>query len=333
MQPDAVVVGSGINSLACAALLARAGWGVHVLERNDYLGGAVKTAELAVAGFRHDVFSGWHSAWLTGRAHAALGAELAVHGLEYVNTDLPAATAFPDGSAAFLLRTAEETAAEFARHAPGDGAAWAEFVRAWARNAGIVRDLTQRDLGALSGSASAARAWRRLGSAGMLELSAAMVESSRDWLCRTFASEWVRGVLAPWALHAGLGPDAAGSAFATQLLVLGKQRVGSPIPRGGGSRLVDALAGVVERHGGSLAVGQDVERVLVSGSHAVGVQVAGGQAVLARRAVVCNVTPTQLYGRLLSEPRAELAAAASRYRYGLADMQIHYALSDGALEG
>ena len=192
MQPDAVVVGSGINSLVCAALLARAGWGVHVLERNDYLGGAVKTAELAVAGFRHDVFSGWHSAWLTGRAHAALGAELAVHGLEYVNTDLPAATAFPDGSAAFLLRTAEETAAEFARHAPGDGAAWAEFVRAWARNAGIVRDLTQRDLGALSGSASAARAWRRLGSAGMLELSAAMVESSRDWLCRTFASEWVQ---------------------------------------------------------------------------------------------------------------------------------------------
>src|SRR5579872_1055318 len=157
VQPDAVIVGSGINSLACAALLARAGWGVQVLERNDYLGGAVKTAELATAGFLHDVFSGWHSAWLTGRAHAALGAELAAHGLEYLNTDFPAATAFPDGSAAFLLRTTDETATEFARHAPGDGAAWVAFVGSARRNAGIVRDLTQRDVGALSGSLSAMR--------------------------------------------------------------------------------------------------------------------------------------------------------------------------------
>ena len=330
IQPDAVIVGSGVNSLACAALLARAGWGVHVLERNDYLGGAVKTAELAVPGFLHDVFSGWHSAWLAGRAHAALAGELAGHGLEYLNTDLPAATVFPDGSAAFLLRTPEQTAAEFERHAAADGAAWLAFVGARARSAGVVRDLTQRDLGLLSGSASALRARRQLGAAGFLELSASLVGSSRDWLCGTFASEQVRGVLAPWALHAGLGPDAAGSAFVTQLLVLGKQRVGSPIPKGGGSRLVAALAGVAERHGGRLDVSQDVERILVSGSRAVGVRVAGGRTVLARRAVVCNVTPTQLYGRLLVEPRPELAAAAKRYRYGLADMQIHYALSKPA---
>ena len=43
---DAILIGSGINSLACAALLARGGWRVCVLERNDYLGGAIKTEEL-----------------------------------------------------------------------------------------------------------------------------------------------------------------------------------------------------------------------------------------------------------------------------------------------
>ena len=37
---DAVIVGSGINSLACAALLARAGWEVRVLEREEVIGGA-----------------------------------------------------------------------------------------------------------------------------------------------------------------------------------------------------------------------------------------------------------------------------------------------------
>ena len=40
---DAVFVGSGVNSLAGAALLARGGWKVCVLERNEELGGAIRT--------------------------------------------------------------------------------------------------------------------------------------------------------------------------------------------------------------------------------------------------------------------------------------------------
>ena len=79
---DAVVVGSGINSLACAALLARRGWSVLVLERENELGGAIRTAELTEPGHLHDVFSAWHPLWVGGAAHAELGAELAERGLE-----------------------------------------------------------------------------------------------------------------------------------------------------------------------------------------------------------------------------------------------------------
>src|SRR5205085_11451900 len=103
---DAVVVGSGINSLVCAALLARAGWSVCVLERNDYLGGAIKTAELTEPGFLHDVFSAWHPLWVGGAAHAELGDELAARGHDYLNTDYPTATLFPVGAPASVLRTA-----------------------------------------------------------------------------------------------------------------------------------------------------------------------------------------------------------------------------------
>src|ERR1700751_5757778 len=116
---DAVVVGSGVNSLACGALLARAGWRVCLLERNDWLGGAIKTEELSEPGFLHDVFSAWHPLWVGGAAHAELGDALAARGLEYVNTDLPTATAFPDGSAAFLLRNADGNARELGAEGAG----------------------------------------------------------------------------------------------------------------------------------------------------------------------------------------------------------------------
>ena len=59
-EHDAVVVGSGVNGLACAALLAKAGWDVLVLERNDWFGGCIRTAEITAPGYKHDVFSGWH---------------------------------------------------------------------------------------------------------------------------------------------------------------------------------------------------------------------------------------------------------------------------------
>ena len=49
---DAVAIGSGINSLVAAALLAKAGWSVCVLERNDWLGGAIRTAEITEPGLR-----------------------------------------------------------------------------------------------------------------------------------------------------------------------------------------------------------------------------------------------------------------------------------------
>ena len=116
---DAVLVGSGINSLACGALLARGRLATCVvLERNDWLGGCIRTAEITEPGFHHDVSRRWHPLWVGGAAHALLGDDLAARGLEYLNTELPTATAFPDGEASFLLRSTDANAAEFDRHAP-----------------------------------------------------------------------------------------------------------------------------------------------------------------------------------------------------------------------
>ena len=327
---DAVIVGSGINSLAAAALLAREGWGVAVLERNDYLGGAIKTAEITEPGFRHDVFSAWHPLWVGGAAHALLGDDLARQGLEYLNTEHPTATAFPDGGSAFLLRSTEANAAELDRHAPGDGAAWGRMVDGFFPNADLSFGLLGTELVSSAGLGLAFKGYRRLGRRGALEFVGSMLASSRDWLTGTFRSERAHGLLAPWVLHTGLGPDAAASGFMTQVIAVAIQEGGMPIPRGGGDRLVEALVRLIRDHGGVCETGKDVDRVLVANGKAVGVRLADGELVTAERAVLANVTPTQLYGRLLGDEDVphDVAEAGMRYRYGRAEMQIHFALSE-----
>ena len=324
-EHDAVIIGSGINSLACAALLARAGWDVCVLERSAHLGGAIQTAELTEPGYRHDVFSAWHPLWVGGGAHAELGDELAARGLEYLNTDHPTATLYPDGEAAFLLRSVDANAAELDRHAPGDGDAWRHALDNFLPNADLAFAVLGTELWSKDGLALGLRAYRRLGRTGLVEFSGSVLGSSRDWLTGTFASESAHGLLAPWVLHTGLGPDAAGSGFMTQVIAVAIQEGGMPIPHGGGARLVDALVRLIRDHGGVCETDRDVDRILVREGEATGVRLADGAEVGAGRAVIANVTPTQLYGRLLD---SDLADPGRRFRYGRSEMQIHFALSE-----
>jgi phytoene dehydrogenase-like protein len=326
---DAVIVGSGINSLVAAATLARGGWRVCVLERNDELGGAIRTAEITVPGFTHDVFSAWHPLFVLSGAYAKLGEELRSRGLEYLTADLVTATLFPDGEAAFLSRSPEANTVEFDRHAPGDGRAFQRELEDFQRNADISFAMLSTELAGRAGAALALRALRRFGRRGLIRYSGELLTTSRSWLEEAFTSPRVQGLLAPWVLHTGLGPDAGGSGFMNRAIASVLQTAGLPVARGGGSHLVDALAAIIHDQGGDCRTGADVERVLVSGGRAAGVRLAGGRTVTARSAVLCNVTPPQLYETLLADCDLAPAALAEgrRYRFGRAGMQIHYALS------
>src|SRR5204862_1814826 len=99
---DVVFIGSGINSLAGAALLARAGRRVLMLERESRLGGAIWTAEITEPGFVHEVLASWHPLFVGSAAYAELADELHARGLEYLNPDLPTASLDPEGRASFL---------------------------------------------------------------------------------------------------------------------------------------------------------------------------------------------------------------------------------------
>jgi phytoene dehydrogenase-like protein len=326
---DVVIVGSGINSLAAGALLSRAGRDVCVLEAKAALGGAVRTAELTEPGFLHDVFSAWHPLWVGGAAHAELGDELARFGLEYLNTAQPTGTLYPDSEAAFLTTSSDANAAELARHAPADGEAWRRVVAEQMPNLDLAFGVLATELWSPAGVALALKAYRRLGMRGLAEFGGRVVQSSRDWLLERFESPRAHGLFAPWALHTGLGPDAAASGFMTTVIAIAIELGGMPIPRGGGARLVDALAQLIRANGGTLETEREVDRVLVDGGGVRGVRTTDGLEVQSR-VVLCNVLPTQLYGRLLRDVRLPPAVAegARRFRLGRSEMQIHFALAE-----
>ena len=328
---DAVFVGSGINSLAGAALLSKAGWSVCVLERNDELGGCIRTStDLTLPGFTHEVLASWHPLFTGSAAYAELKPDLDRHGLEYLNTELPTGSTYPDGSSAFLTTSLEDNVAELTRHASADGPAWEAMFSAFMANADLSFGVLGTELWSPAGLRLGRQALRRFGRRGLLAYVGGVLTSCRDWLGDTFESDAAHGLLAPWVLHTGLGPDQATSGFMTQVIACALQLGGMPVPKGGGVVLVDGLAGIVRDSGGEIRTGAEVERVLVSGGKATAVRLAGGETIRATRAVIASVTPTQLYHGLLGvgDVPDDVAGAAHRYRYGRGEMQIHIAMRE-----
>ena len=80
MPPDAVVVGSGPNGIAAAIVLAKAGLATVLREGQPTIGGGLRSGELTLPGFTHDLCSAVHPLALSSPFFGSL--PLHAHGLE-----------------------------------------------------------------------------------------------------------------------------------------------------------------------------------------------------------------------------------------------------------
>ncbi|MDQ6215660.1 phytoene desaturase family protein, partial [Achromobacter insolitus] len=108
-EAQVIIVGSGMNSLVCAALLALRGKSVLVLERNDRLGGCIRTEQL-FPGYRHDVLSCWYPLFVGSPAYAALKPALQEAGLEFMQGEYSTGLVLPDGSGLALKQDVADSA-------------------------------------------------------------------------------------------------------------------------------------------------------------------------------------------------------------------------------
>jgi phytoene dehydrogenase-like protein len=113
---DAIVVGSGPNGLAAAVALARAGHSVRVVEAAATIGGGLRSAQLTLPGFLHDVCSAVHPMGILSPFFRDL--PLGEHGLVWLRPTVSVAHPLADGPAVLLTRSLDRTADGLGRDGP-----------------------------------------------------------------------------------------------------------------------------------------------------------------------------------------------------------------------
>ena len=321
---DAVVIGAGPNGLAAAIRLAEAGRSVVVLEAADHYGGAVRTEELTLPGFRHDTYSSVYPASAASPVFARM--PLAEHGLEWVHPQACFATPLPEAPAPVLYRDLERTVASLDAVHPGDGEAWRAFATPFLKWWDAVAATMLSGFPPVGGPV---KLLTQAGPLGTLNFARLLPESSVGLAHRLFAGGGARAWLYGAAMHGDTPPHKPGGAIAAAYLNLLGHAVGWPSPRGGAGRLADALVGHLRALGGEVRTSAPVERIIVAGGRTAGVGIAAGEEVRAP-IVIADVMPYALSAMGGDALAGWYRSMLKRYVYGPATIKVDWAL-DGPI--
>ena len=341
MAWDAIVVGAGHNGLAAAVHLSRKGWKVLVLERNDMPGGAVRTAECTLPGFRHDLCAMNLSMFAGSPFYATHKQSLDAAGLALVPVARSFASVFDDGSWLGVDQDLDTTCARIAARNPRDAQTWRAMATAFGADAPHLFALLGTPMPSWALARVAWTMWRAKGLGWCMETVRMLLSSPRSWLGARFEDEGVRAMMGAWGLHLDFGPDVAGGALFPYLESMANQNFGMALGQGGADTIIRAMVRVIEDAGGEVRTDCEVLAIEHKDGRAVGVSLADGSRIEAGRAVIANLHPRVLYGRMLAGSalampdmagktgaKATAATTARDLRPGPGTMMIHLALSD-----
>ena len=292
---EAFVIGSGPNGLTAAIVLAQSGMRTTVFEAEPQVGGGIRSAELTLPGFLHDVCSAVHPLAASSPAFASF--PLTEHGLGWIQPPLPLAHPFDDGSAAVLDRSLDRTVERLG----SDGEAYrgrvAALVQRWP-------ELTTEILQPLLHLTSAPLLLARFGSLALWPAAG----TAR----RVFRSAAARALFAGLAAHSILPLEAPGSAAFGWVLGIAAHAAGWPIPRGGSQQIANALASYFKTLGGSINTGVRIRSLDDLDRSAL---------------ILCDVTPRQFIELAGGRLPDWFARQLRKYRYGPGVFKIDWALS------
>jgi phytoene dehydrogenase-like protein len=294
---DAVVVGSGPNGLAAAVELARAGRTVRVLEARETIGGGIRTAELTLPGFAHDVCSGCHPMGELSPYFRAL--PLAAHGLTWIHPSASVAHPLDRQPAVLLRRSLAETADELG----ADGRAWEALFAPFLREPHALLS----DLLAPVRVPNHPLRMARFGMYGLLP--ATTLFRAR------FKGERARALLAGCAAHSILPLERPLTAAVGMIFAFTGHVVDWPVAAGGSRAIGDALASYLRALGGQIETGRWVRSLA---------------DLPPARVVLFDTSPAQLADVGAPVLPAGYVRRLRRYRYGPGIFKLDWAL-DGPI--
>ena len=294
---DAVVVGSGPNGLAAAITFARMGRSVLLLEASGTIGGGMRTKDLTLTGFRHDVCSAIHPLALASPFFRSL--DLAAHGLEWIHPPVPLAHPLDNAKAVLLHRSVDVTAEGLSEDGDAYRRLVGPFVQRWER---LVHD-TLRPLGVPRYPLTLLRF-------GLLAMQPA-VRLARI----RFRGERARALFAGNGCHSILPLERSSTAaFGLMLSVFG-HAVGWPIAKGGSQAIADALTSYFTSLRGTVKVNSPVSSL---------------DELPKARAILFDVAPRQLLAIAGSLLPAGYRKRLDSFRYGAGVFKIDWGL-DGPI--
>lgn len=291
---DAIIVGSGPNGLAAAIRLAQAGKRVLVLEAAETAGGGMRTKELTLPGFRHDVCSAVHPMGMASPFLRTL--KLEEHGLRWLQPEIPLAHPLDGGRAAVLHRSLEETCEGFT-------ARDATLYRLFFERLIVHADDLYANLLSPFGLPAHPITMSRFGVGAGMSASA---------FAALFESEEARAIFGGNAGHSVMAFHLPLTAAIALVLQLSAHAVGWPIPEGGSQSIADAMVGKLRSLGGEIRCGTEVRQL---------------SDLPPAKAYLFDVSPRNLARicgeRLPTRYRSKL----QNYRHGPGVFKVDYALS------
>lgn len=293
--PDAVVVGSGPNGLAAAITLAQAGRSVVVYEGAQTVGGGMRSAELTLPGYIHDVCS-----TVQGTSAASpffAGLDLARHGVELVHPPMPLAHPLEDGRVAFLERSIDATAASLGV----DGPAYRRWIGP------LVRDADETLPFVLGPSLRVPRHPLALARFGLPALWPAERIARRR-----FRDDPARALFGGLCAHSMVALDRVATTSFGLVLAMTAHAYGWPVVRGGTQVLADALAAELRALGGTIITGHPVTRL---------------DELPAARAILFDTTPRALVAIAGPALHGNYRRRLAGFRYGPGVVKVDWALN------
>lgn len=290
---EAIIVGAGPNGLAAAITLQKQGLSTLLLEGSDSVGGGMRTKELTLPGFKHDICSAIHPMAIASPFFRTL--PLAEHGLHFVKPHYAAAHPLDHISAAMLHNSVAETAAGLGR----DAAAYRDLV---AQVADGWESLSTAIMGPLRYPANPIQ----LASFGIKALQPA------SWTAQRFRTEQGKALWAGLAAH-GIQPlsNWTTSAIALVLAAVGNKH-GWPVPVGGSQAIADALASYYQSLGGKIQLNCWLSDRGELPDHKV---------------LILDITPAQLLKIEGLGFSNRYSKQLQKYRYGMGVFKLDWALS------